>query len=128
MTDDEKGAWAAVRAINAAWLRGTPGELGELFDEAAVIEDAEGKRLVEGRDACVASYRAFADEARVRRFVEAEPRVVLAGVTAIVGYRYEIEYELAGRDHREIGREVVVLARSSGRWRALWRQAGSRPA
>jgi uncharacterized protein (TIGR02246 family) len=118
----QQAVWRIIQQINAAWLRGRPEELLGLFHERFTIVDSEGRRLGEGRSACVDSYRDFAAAATVTDFQGAEPQVDVFDATAVVTYRFEIAYTMGGQPHRDVGRDLFVLERTGDRWLAVWRQ------
>ena len=64
-TAAQKEAWDVVRRINAAWREGQPEQLSELFHDRMVIIGPDGRRFVEGKEKCVASYRGFCEYASV---------------------------------------------------------------
>jgi ketosteroid isomerase-like protein len=48
-------------------------------------------------------------------------QVDVVGDQAIASYRYGITYRRDGQRFRARGRDLWILARSDGRWRAVWR-------
>jgi hypothetical protein len=121
-TPAQKEVWDLVRLINAAWREGQPERLLELFHDRMAIVGTSGNRYGVGKLACVESYRNFIASAQVTLFEETEPSVDVFETVAIVSYRFEIEYVMAGETHKEIGRDTFVLERVDGKWLAVWRQ------
>lgn len=110
-----------VRAINAAWVYGKPGEMEAYLDERMVlVQPGFAERLV-GREACIESYREFASHAAIHSYEEGEATVDLRGETAIASFRYAIEYEMDGEIYHDVGHDVFVLMHGDGGWRAVWR-------
>ncbi len=117
-----------IGEINRAWLQGRPEDLAELFHEDMIIVKPEFAGRVEGRAACVASYRHFLDSTAVSHFEAGEVAVDSWGETAVASYRFEIAYIKAGPLHREAARDLFVFARREGRWWAVWRTVVPLPA
>lgn len=76
---------------------------------------------LEGREACVAAWQGFLDEAKVTRWEEREPDVRLHGQgrLAIVTYYYDMTVEVAGGAIDLSGRDMLVLVEEGGRWRMV---------
>ncbi|MGZ3681124.1 MAG: nuclear transport factor 2 family protein [Ktedonobacterales bacterium] len=110
-----------VRAINAAWVHGNAGEMADYLDERMVIVQPGFEERLMGREACVESYREFANHAAIRQYDEGEVTVEVRGDTAIASYRYGIEYEMDGETYHDAGHDVFVLMHGDGGWRAVWR-------
>lgn len=113
-----------VRAVNDAWAHGDPGAvLPALFIEEAVIVGPDLGRLAEGRDACVASYVAFAEEIDLIEFEEFGHRLDSFGHAAVVDYAYRAVYERDGEELTDYGRDVIVAVETPAGWRVAWRMA-----
>ena len=67
------------------------------------------------------SYRAFMAQSRVERFVTSKVRITERGETAIIEYRWEMDWESETGQHTAKGREVLVLNLRSHGWRLVWR-------
>lgn len=113
----------AIHQINHAWLDGRASDMAPLVHEFVVVVLPGFSGRVIGRDAFVASYADFASEARVSAYDESEHVVDVFGDTAVVSYRYEIEYELDGEPQHDTGRDLFVFARGDNddHWRVVWR-------
>lgn len=120
MKNPREAARRLVETINEAWTEGRPGEIGRHLDERAVIARSSGDRL-EGREAFVGTYREFVDHGTLHAFVPSEWTVDVWSGTAVVAYRFDIDFEFAGERSRETGRDVWVLVEREGAWRAVWR-------
>jgi len=110
-----------VHRLNQAWIGGQPDRLGDFFHEDMAIVSPDFKNRLEGRAACVASYREFVDRAKIRDFAESSWSVDVIGDTAVVSYRFAIGYAMDGQEFREGGRDLFVLQRDAGNWLAVWR-------
>jgi uncharacterized protein (TIGR02246 family) len=126
--EDQKGAWEAVRRINAAWLEGHPERLDELFHDRVVIVGADGTRYAAGKEAVVESYRGFSERAAVSDYRESDGEIDVFDTVAVVSYRYDIVYSVDGQSSQETGRDVLVLEKHDGRWLAVWRMVTAQAA
>jgi hypothetical protein len=127
LSPQQDEAWDVVRRINQAWVLGRTEDLEALLHPSMVVVPPPPDDAVRGRDACIESYREFALAARVLHFEELHPTVEVFGETAIATYDFAITYEADGTYTTERGREIFVLAREEGRWRAVWRTQLSPP-
>ncbi len=122
---DEQQIRELIRAMNDAWLKGPaaeiPARLAPCFHENAVIRGADLEAVASGRDACIQSYVDFVGQAVIRECTLDEPEIDLAGGTATAVYHWEMTYELGGEQYSEAGADVLVLARTDGRWLVTWR-------
>ena len=123
MTDEQREVWELVRRSNRAWVAGAAHEVGELFDEKAVVVAPGLQGRVEGREAVVRSYEEYVHHAHTHSFEELEHSIDVFGDVAAVTYRFAVRYTLEGEDaeHDETGQEVLMLRRAPSGWKALWR-------
>jgi ketosteroid isomerase-like protein len=119
--NDQEQIRFLLRRINAAWLKGRLEELEECFHADIVIRGPDLREMARGRESCVRSYADFIRQATVREFQESEPDVSIWGNTAVSIYSWDITYEMKGQEHHERGRDLFVLTRDDGGWRAVWR-------
>lgn len=123
----EQAVRRVVQEINAAWLARRYTDIGALLDEDVVIAPADTVR-VRGREAYVQSYRDYDRAAVTHEFVPADPRVDVIGGVAVAVCPFYVVYELEGTTYRERGFDTLVLHRSAGAWRVVWRTMRSEPA
>jgi hypothetical protein len=97
--------------------------LPKLFTKEAVIVAPDLARLAEGRDACVASYVAFAQQIELIEFDEFDHRVDSFGPVALVDYAYRAVHRRDGEELTDFGRDVILTVETEGGWRAAWRMA-----
>lgn len=123
MTDEQREVWELVRRSNRAWMAGAVHEVGELFDEKAVVVAPGLQGRVEGREAVVRSYEEYVHHARTHSFEELEHSIDVFGDVSVVAYRFAVRYTLNGEDveRDESGQEVLVLRQVGGAWKAIWR-------
>jgi len=114
-------ALAAMRRINQAWLAGRVEELGPLLHPDIVMAFPGFAGRATGREAFLAGFGDFCQNARVLEFEESEHHADVTGRTAVVTYRYRMLYERAGHAYRASGRDLWVFEEESGAWLAVWR-------
>jgi uncharacterized protein (TIGR02246 family) len=121
-TSAKQEVWEVVQQINRAWVLRQPDRLNDLFDERIVNVGGDGTQYAAGRDACVAGYRSFCDNATSLSFRVFDSQIDVFQQVAVVSYRFEIEYAMNGTNSRESGRDTFVLEKHDSRWLAVWRQ------
>ena len=111
----------AMRQINQAWLKGQVEDLAPLVHSeiVMVLPDFAGK--IQGRQAFLAGFHDFCQNATVQEYREHDQQVDLAGGTAVITFRYEMVYERSGERYRATGRDLWVFQNDDGRWIAVWR-------
>jgi ketosteroid isomerase-like protein len=107
--------------MDRCWMEVRLPELAEYLAEEVVFVAPGGTPRSEGLAPAVDSYRQFLSHARVNRFQTSDHTVTLRGDTAVLEYRWQMDWTAAGADHAESGREVLVLARREEGWRVVWR-------
>ena len=117
-----------LERINGSWRSGQLDQLGDCFHPDMVIVGPGYQELARGRDACVASYRAFLRDCLVRAYRESKLDVREWGGVAVATYAWEMDYEQGGRLHREVGTDLFVFERQDEGWRAVWRAVTFSPA
>jgi hypothetical protein len=111
--------WHTLRALNVAWTKGNPDDLRKYFHpDMVAIAGTERLRIV-GRDACVASWKNFAQEAVIHHWCETEPLIGVYGNTAVVTYYFDMSFDRNGRRVDAAGRDMFVFVREDGRWLAV---------
>jgi hypothetical protein len=118
-TEIKQEVWETVKDLNALWTTGgKPEELINYFHKDIVaITPSERKRL-EGQDACVAGWKAFADAATTHYFNETDPDIRLFGDGgfAIVTYYFDMSFDMGGRNIKMKGRDMLSLVKEDGKW------------
>ena len=117
----ERAVLAAIEGINRTWLEARPDDLVPFFhpDITLVVPGFAGR--VQGRDAIVAGFADFCQNATIHEYREADQRADVIGDTAVVSFTYEMVYERSGTKSRATGRDLWVFARQGGEWLAVWR-------
>ena len=121
MTDPREAVRRTLTAINTAWLEDRVDAMASHFREDVVFCAPGFTGRVEGRAACLDSYRQFLQVARLISFSADEPEIDVFGDTAVASTAWSTSYELEGNRHDETGRDVFVFTREGDAWRAGWR-------
>lgn len=107
--------------MDRCWMEGRLPELAEFLAEDVVFVAPAGTPRSEGLAPAIESYRQFMSHAQVNRFQTSDRIVTVRGDTAVIEYRWQMDWTAAGADRAENGREVLVVARRGEGWRVVWR-------
>jgi|RhiMethySRZTD1v2_1073278.scaffolds.fasta_scaffold277095_3 hypothetical protein len=124
MTGDETFRTAVaeeMRLINSAWLSGRVDDMEASLHPDIVMALPGVAGRVQGRDALLAGFRDFCNNAKVHEFHDGEMRIDVAGRTAVVTIQYEMIYERSSTRYRATGRDLWVFERHGGSCLAVWR-------
>ena len=106
------------RQFSAAYVRGDPAAMAELYTSDAVIFPERSERIA-GRDA-IRKYWNLPKGRRITRHVVTPARIVVDGAHAYDYGSFEIAGERDGKAWGPArGKYVVVWRREGGRWRIL---------
>jgi hypothetical protein len=111
--------WKTIHEMNQLWTsRNQPGQLANYFHRDMVAITPSARLRVEGRDACVASWKAFAGSATIREWKEIDPLVKLFGKNgfAVVTYYYEMTCDMQGQTLNLSGRDMFTMVNENGKW------------
>jgi len=120
-TPSQQEIWKIVQDINDSWVLGRPENLENYFHNEIVFVAPGFSHRIQGRTACMDSFRDFCSKAKVHDFKPADPAIDVCGETAVATYSFRVEYDLGDESFVEGGRDVWVLARDKDRWLAVWR-------
>jgi ketosteroid isomerase-like protein len=110
------------------WLEGRPEDLRQFLHPDVVFAGPQFQRLAHGIDACVRSYVDFLSAARIHDCTASDRVVDLAGDSAVMTYRWTIDYEISGSRSLESGQDLLVWVKRGDRWEIFWRaQLPSQP-
>ena len=113
--------WQIIQNINAAWSKNRTDELHQYFHNDMVIVGPDQHPLSIGNQACIDSYRDFFDNAVIHDYKESDPVINIFGNTAIASYKFDINYDMKGKNYIEAGRDLFVIHKEEGKWLVLWR-------
>lgn len=106
--------WQTIQTLNRLWtVEGNADELREYFHRDMVAITPTDRNRLEGRDACVAGWKAFATAAKIHYWKETDPRVDLYGNDsfAVVTYYFDMSFEMGGQTVKMGGRYVLPCER-----------------
>lgn len=121
MRDERERVAEAMRQINDAWLAGRADDLAALVHPEIVMVFPSFAGRIQGREAFLAGFRDFCENARIRQFREDEHQIDIAGGTAVVNFGYEMLYERSAKQYRVTGRDLWVFGKHGPGWVAVWR-------
>jgi hypothetical protein len=110
-----------LRGLTAAWRDGRLEDVPPYFRANVVFVQPGFGEGVQGRDACLETYRQFLALATIHGYQEDEPVIHVFDDTAVATIRFEIDYELESGRFQETGHDIVVLKRDGGTWLVAWR-------
>ena len=74
-----------------------------------------------GRDAIIAGFTEFCENARVIEYAESDENIDVIGDSAVATFRFKMLYERATYREDSAGRDLWVFHKQDGRWVAVWR-------
>ena len=110
-----------IERLDRCWMELRFSDLEAFLAHDVVFVAPGGEPRSEGIASAIEGYRQFMSHAQVNRFATSDHVVTLRGDTAIVEYRWLMDWIAAEAAHTEAGREVVVLSRRDREWRVVWR-------
>jgi hypothetical protein len=123
VTDSEGSAQVSdlLNRITQAWLKGNIGGLEACLHEQVVMVFPGFQGSAVGREAMLAGFRDFSENARVLSFAEADRHIDVAGDTGVGTFRFELKYERDARKFESRGRDLWIFERHEDTWHAVWR-------
>src|SRR5947208_1937272 len=110
----------ALEKIKAAWQERKPDSLAEMVagDIAMVLPGFGG--AVIGRDAFVAGFKDFCENAVVHAYRETAHQFQVSGNTGVATFLFDMVYERDAIRNRSTGRDLWVFEKREGQWLAVW--------
>ena len=111
--------WKTIRTLNRLWtVENKPDELKKYFHKNMVAITASDRNRLEGREACVASWKAFTQAVKIHCWKEIDPVVQLYGdgKLAVVTYYFDMSFDMGGQTIRLGGRDMFSLVYEDGQW------------
>jgi hypothetical protein len=118
---DREAVLDALQRINLTWLEGRPRDIAPLIHAEIVMVFPGFAGRAEGRDAMVAGFIDFCDNAVLHEYGESGHQLDVTGDTAVASYAFEMVYERGGVRSRATGRDLWVFTRQGESWLAVWR-------
>jgi hypothetical protein len=110
-----------VKAYDRCWVEGRPADLRPFLHPDVVFTGPKFERLLRGADACVQSYVDFLSQAKVHGFTASDYVIDVIATTAVMTYRWTIDYEFGGARSVEHGQDLHVWIHEMDRWLIAWR-------
>lgn len=110
-----------VKNMNQTWIKGDFSKLREYFHKNISIVLGDFKRIGEGIDTCINSYKKFVVNSRIFSFDETDLEVEIFGNTAIVILEYKIDYTINKQRYQEDGKEIMIFTKELKMWLLCWR-------
>lgn len=128
----KKEVWQTIQSINKCWTGNDLSKLENLndyFHETMVAITPTDNNRIEGRDACVAGWKSFAESAKIHSWKEIDPEVQLYGNDkfAVVTYYFDMSYDMGGQTINMGGRDMFVLVNEDGKWWVIADQFSAYP-
>lgn len=131
LSPQEEEVWQTVLALNRAWAKdGNAGALKDYFHKDMVAITATDRARLDGREACISSWKAFSDNATIHRWNEFDPKVQIygGGNFAVVTYYFEMSFDMGSQRVEIGGRDMFAFVKEGGKWWAVADQFSSYPA
>lgn len=111
--------WTTLRSLNDAWTKGNPGDLKKYFHRDMVAITGTDRERIEGGEACVASWSAFAHASTIYHWKEIDPKIQLYGNAAVVTYYFDMTFGMGGQTVEMGGRDMFVFVKEDENWWAV---------
>ena len=112
---------AALRDINDFWLKARPREIENLLLESIVMVYHGFAGRAKGKEAVIASFVNFWENAFVERFEPSDFQIDIVDNLAFISFTFEMTYTRSGDRNRSTGRDLWAMQKSGNRWLAVWR-------
>jgi len=114
--------WQTIRALNRAWtVEGDIDELKNYFHKDMVAITPTDRERLEGRDACIAAWKAFVETTKIHYWKEIDPKIQVYsnGESAVVTYYFDMSFDIGGQTIKMGGRDMFMLVNENGKWRVI---------
>lgn len=115
----KEDVWRTIQNMNRAWVvEGDADKLKNYFHKDMVAITATDRERLEGRDACIASWKRFVEAAKIHYWKEIDPRVQIYGNDrfAVVTYYFDMSFDIGGQTIKLGGRDMFTLVNEDGKW------------
>jgi len=119
--DDESEIQDVLRRLNDCWLEKRPADLnGVLHDDVTMVFPGFAGRI-SGKRALIDGFTDFCESAVVHSFSIDDEQIDVAGNTGTASFRFAMVYKREGKKYLSTGRDLWVLSKNEGQWKAVWR-------
>ena len=109
-----------VREINRSWTQYQLDKLEKYFHSDMIIQGPAFQDSIKGSRNCVKHYEDFAANTKIKNYKDSEYIVNVWDKTAVVSYKFDIEFESDGEIRKESGHELYTFLREDNAWKAVW--------
>ena len=110
-----------MKRINQAWLKGRIADLGKHLHEDIIMVMPGFSGGIQGKEKLLDGFRDFVENSTVHNFREKDQQVDVVGDTAVVTFRYEMEYTREDHRYSATGRDMWIFCKQNEDWIAVWR-------
>ena len=114
--------WQTIRSLNRVWtVEGNAEKLKDYFHKSMVAITPTDRLRREGRDSCIAGWKAFMDTAKIHYWKEVDPKIDIYGdgKFAVVTYYFDMSFDMNGETITMGGRDMLALVHEDGRWQVV---------
>jgi uncharacterized protein (TIGR02246 family) len=115
----KQDVWEFIQRLNRTWaVEGDADSLVNFFHRDMMAITATDRKRLEGREACVSSWRKFVESVKIKGYKELDPEIQVYGNGdfAVVTYYYELQIDVDSKNTNLSGRDMFVLVKEDGRW------------
>jgi len=119
MNKTQEQIWETIQEMNRKWTaENNTDELKNYFHKDMVAITPTDLKRIEGKENCVAAWKNFTENAKIRSWKETEPKVQIYGENkfAIVAYYFDMSFDMGGRTINMKGRDMFALVNENGKW------------
>lgn len=130
MDKSKEEVWQTIQALNRAWtVENNVDKLRDYFHMDMVAITPTARERIEGRDACIASWKAFTQAAKIHHWKEIDPKVQVygRGQFAVVTYYFDMSFEMNGHTIKMQGRDMFTFVNEDGKWLVVADQFSPNP-
>jgi ketosteroid isomerase-like protein len=122
MESEQQQIWETIQTMNRCWTGNDPEQFEKLnyyFYETMVAVTPTEKCRLEGRQACVDGWKAFAVNCPIHYWKERDPKIQIFGSAAVATYYFEISFDMGDNTMVQNGRDMMTLIKEDGRWKVV---------
>jgi predicted PolB exonuclease-like 3'-5' exonuclease len=130
MDKTQKQIWEMIQEMNRKWtVENKADELKNYFHKDMVAITPTDQKRIEGGENCVAGWKNFAENTKIRFFKETEPKVQVygEGKFAIVTYYFDMSFDMGEQTTNMKGRDMFSLINENGKWLVVADQFSQTP-
>ncbi len=126
----EQEVWQTIQKLNRLWtVENKPDELVHFFHDTMIAITPSSPFRIEGKDACVESWKYFSENTKIHYWKATNPKIELYGKEkfAIVAYYFEMSFDMGGKTVDMKGRDMFSLVKENDKWLVVANQFSQFP-